>query len=180
MARIDAAEDSIVVARSLIEEGRVDLVVPRLAPVRVAVGQRLVLAHVYDLVEASPKHETFGFGIAATTPGEPPKKGRSIVQDRPMVHDDIKGAVSVAYRFAEPGRRTVRLTFWTEYRIGAWARAPATGERREASGSLTVVVEGPTKAAPARPAKKAAKAKPAKTTRKAARKPARTTSRKRT
>ena len=137
MARIDTEGLSIVVARSLIAEGEVDLSLPAAKPIKLAVGQTLDLCHAYEFEEASILLESFTFSLAAETDGERHQKAEVTVRDRPLVTDDGKGSVRIPFRFKTAGRRVIRFTARTRYGV---AGRSADARSREKEGRLTVDV----------------------------------------
>lgn len=139
MARIDTEAVSVVLARSLIEEGTVTLTPQKPKPLHLPVGSKLILVHAYEFEEASARSESFGFTLEATLAGAT-KQVETVLRDRPMVNDDVKGSISVAFRLDQPGRHTVTFAANSTYRIGSWTGKASGGDRREATGTLTVVV----------------------------------------
>ncbi len=139
MPRIDTRSAAVVVARSLVEGGEVQLRHGRPRPVRLAVGQRLVVHHAYDYEEASWRRESFGFSLSAHADGAA-KRGRTVLRDRLLVADSGKGTIAVAYRFTKPGRYTLRYWARAEYRVGSWVRRLRPTPGHEVEGRLTVVV----------------------------------------
>ncbi|HUR63656.1 MAG TPA: hypothetical protein VM241_04155 [Candidatus Thermoplasmatota archaeon] len=136
-------EVAVVVARSLVVEGRVEVRgQPPAKRVRVPLGSLLLVRHAYQLEEASTDRETFTFTLEATL-GEHAKE--PVVQrfaDRLGVPDDFIGNIQQRFRPKEAGTYRVTFAAKAEYEVKAWGSRKA-GQRQHgaARGHFTVVVE---------------------------------------
>ncbi|MEK6986403.1 MAG: hypothetical protein AABX89_08525 [Candidatus Thermoplasmatota archaeon] len=133
MARIDTEARTVVVAHSVVAEGTVELRAEQTGALDIPAGSKLVVVHRYEFEEASLARESFQFDLRAELAGES-REATSTVRDRPLVVDDGKGAISVAFR-AEAGRH--RLHFWAASRYTPGPGKPPL--ERTLTGTLQLV-----------------------------------------
>jgi hypothetical protein len=136
-------EVAVVVARSLVAEGRVEVRgQPPAKRVRVPLGSLLLVRHAYQLEEASTEHETFTFTLEATLGDHVKAPVVKRFVDRLGIPDDFIGHLQQRFRPKEAGTYRVTFAAATEYEVKGWGSRKA-GQRQHgaAKGHFTVVVE---------------------------------------
>ncbi|HUR62536.1 MAG TPA: hypothetical protein VM286_09270 [Candidatus Thermoplasmatota archaeon] len=134
-------EVRLVVARSLVAQGRIQLAVEAPPRIRLPFGALLLVRHAYALQEASPDRESYTFTLHAGIEGHEKERLVERISDRMGVDDDLEGFIQHRFRPRAPGTYHLDFDVEAEYVVGPWgSRKVQQQDRRVGAGRVTVVV----------------------------------------
>jgi hypothetical protein len=134
-------EVPVVVARSLLNQGRVQVASQPVPRIQLRLGDLLLVRHAYELQESSPDKETYTFDLDARLGEHVQPRVTERIADRMGVEDDAAGFIQQRFRPRSRGTYELEFTAAAEYEVKPWGSGRLlTKERRAASGRITVVV----------------------------------------
>lgn len=137
----DAPETPVVVARSLIAQGRIQVTLQAPPRLDIPLGGLLLVRHAYELQEASNDRETYTFTLQASMEGHEKERIVERIKDRIGVEDDMAGFIQHRFRPRLPGTYNLEFDVEAEYEVSPWRSSKVLQkEKRAAAGRLTVVV----------------------------------------
>jgi hypothetical protein len=131
----------VVVARSLVSQGRVQLRVEAPKRIELPLGRLLLVRHAYQLEESSSDKETYLFQLDASLGEHQKSPVVERITDRMGITEDLQGFIQQRFRPDQAGTYRLDFAASTEYEVRPWgSRQVQQKERREGAGRVTVVV----------------------------------------
>lgn len=138
---IPSSEVPVVVARSSITEGRIEVRVEAPKRIEIPLGSLLLVRHAYQLLESSSDKETWQFRLDARLGDHVKEPVIERIVDRMGVTDDMTGFVQQRFRPDRAGTYRLDFSASAECQVQAWgSRKVRQHERRDGEGRVTVVV----------------------------------------
>jgi hypothetical protein len=140
-ARLTREPLSIVLAKTDIAGGRVNIKPLKVGPIRVARGQVVHVKHAYRLQEESAEREEYRFLLRSKVGGKehPPSLAR--IGDQWGESEDISGYLQHEYVLDVPGTHQLSFEVGAEYTVMAWGETAVQAmDRKDMTGTIQVTV----------------------------------------
>ena len=136
----DRGRLSIVVARTHIEDGKVEIQLPPMQGLKAARGDRLLVKHAYRLEEGLANREEYRVLLRAKLGLHEPAPAYARVHDH-FSHSDLAGCLQQEFRLDAPGLHEITFHVGAEYALmGKMDGAIRAIDQRGAEGALLVDV----------------------------------------